>query len=464
MHLLKVESEEQIPLSHLHTPIGKLLRYQNMEQPFATHSNAELLIGMCMDNRKQLRIPENFAYIIRTGGGNLRYSEFKVSYAISIGDVRYVALIAHDHCGMVGLISRKEQFIDGLCRNAGWERQRAEEHFLNYAPMFEIDNELEFVWEESRRPFQEISRDNDYPSPLYLDRQQAEPYHRVTLRLGLLSRRNMAFLTIDQNKCKRDGICSAACPAGLIMQRDNASFPTSIPFASRACLRCGHCVAMCPYGALSNTFVTPEQCAPIHRDWLLTPEQTEHFLRFRRSIRTYEPDCIDRETLTRLIETARYAPSGHNSQPIQWLIIYEPTEVRRIAGLIADWMRAMIKQQPDFANAMHLSRVIEKWENGQDPICRQAPHIIVAHAPKDNPFAPAASTLALGYLELAAPSFGLGACWSGYFTMAVSHWTPLQDVLALPVGHACLGALLVGTPKYPYYRLPSRKNPDITWR
>ena len=34
---------------------------------------------MCMDNRKQLRLPDNFAYILRTGGGNIRYSEFKIS-------------------------------------------------------------------------------------------------------------------------------------------------------------------------------------------------------------------------------------------------------------------------------------------------------------------------------------------------------------------------------------------------
>ena len=40
---------------------------------------------MCMDNRKHLHIPDNFAFIIRSGGANLRYSEFKVSYAIAVG-------------------------------------------------------------------------------------------------------------------------------------------------------------------------------------------------------------------------------------------------------------------------------------------------------------------------------------------------------------------------------------------
>ena len=46
-----------------------------------------LLVGMCMDNRRHVYIPDNFAFIIRSGGANLRCSEFKVSYAIAVGQV-----------------------------------------------------------------------------------------------------------------------------------------------------------------------------------------------------------------------------------------------------------------------------------------------------------------------------------------------------------------------------------------
>ena len=151
MELIKITSSEQIPADYRDTPIGSLIEYQNLSRTFDSYRSAQLLIGMCMDNRKQMRIPENFAYIIRTGGANLRYSEFKVSYAIAVGNVRHIALIAHDQCGMVNLVSKKEKFIEGLCTNAGWERERAEEHFLNYAPIFEIDNEIDFVVSEAKR-------------------------------------------------------------------------------------------------------------------------------------------------------------------------------------------------------------------------------------------------------------------------------------------------------------------------
>ena len=149
--LLFVARGNDIP-SHLRdTPIGQLLRYHNLGAAHEKHTAARLLIGMCMDNRKSLRIPDNFAFIIRAGGGNLRYSEFKVSYAIAVGGVRAIALIGHTHCGMVNLTARREQFIDGLVRNAGWEREWAEQHFMHFAPLFEIGNEVDFVLSEAQR-------------------------------------------------------------------------------------------------------------------------------------------------------------------------------------------------------------------------------------------------------------------------------------------------------------------------
>jgi len=127
------------------------LEYHNLNRPFDDYQNAQLLVGMCMDNRKHLHMPDNFSFIIRTGGANLRYSEFKVSFAISVGGVRHIALIGHNHCGMVNLISRKDQFINGLVEASGWSKEEAEEHFMHFAPMFEIGNEMDFILSETKR-------------------------------------------------------------------------------------------------------------------------------------------------------------------------------------------------------------------------------------------------------------------------------------------------------------------------
>jgi carbonic anhydrase len=149
--LVNIDQWEDIFPEYRETPIGLLLAYHNLGKPFEGYSSAQLLIGMCMDNRKHLHIPDNFAYIIRSGGANLRYSEFKVSYAIAVGGVRHIALIAHNNCGMVNLYARKDKFIEGLVENAGWDRTWAEEHFMHFAPLFEIGNEIDFVLLEAKR-------------------------------------------------------------------------------------------------------------------------------------------------------------------------------------------------------------------------------------------------------------------------------------------------------------------------
>jgi carbonic anhydrase len=149
--LVKIDSLEDIFKEYRETPIGDLLEYHNLNREYSSYEKAQLLIGMCMDNRKHLHIPDNFAFIIRSGGANLRYSEFKVSYSIAVGQVRHIALIGHNNCGMVNLVARKDAFISGLVENAGWEPIAAEDHFHHYAPMFEIGSEIDFILSEVRR-------------------------------------------------------------------------------------------------------------------------------------------------------------------------------------------------------------------------------------------------------------------------------------------------------------------------
>lgn len=149
--LRAVDSSTDIPAEYRGTPVGLLLEYHNLGRSLDSYSSAQMLIGMCMDNRKHLRIPDNFAYIIRAAGANLRYSEFKVSYAIAVGGVRHIALMGHSQCGMVNLNSRKDQFIRGLVEGAGWEQSAAEAHFKENVPLSEIGNEIDFTLSEVRR-------------------------------------------------------------------------------------------------------------------------------------------------------------------------------------------------------------------------------------------------------------------------------------------------------------------------
>jgi carbonic anhydrase len=149
--LIDISSEEAIPAVYRATPLGALLRYHDLRADMPTRvEKPELLVGMCMDSRKHLRIPDNFAFILRTGGANLRQSEFRVSYAIAVGGVRAIALLGHTNCGMSGLAARREAFVRGLV-DVGWDRPEAEDQFDRSLPTHEIGAEIDFVVSEARR-------------------------------------------------------------------------------------------------------------------------------------------------------------------------------------------------------------------------------------------------------------------------------------------------------------------------
>jgi len=148
--IIPVNYREDILPEYRNTPVGLLLEYHNLNRAIGSAPAPQMLIGMCMDSRKSLRIPHDFAFILRTAGANMRDNEFRISYAIAVGGVKTMALIAHTDCGMARLTERHQTFIDGMV-NAGWDRERAERHFAESAPKFGIRDEVEFVLKEADR-------------------------------------------------------------------------------------------------------------------------------------------------------------------------------------------------------------------------------------------------------------------------------------------------------------------------
>ena len=139
--LISIKAFNDIPGPLQNTVIGRLLAYHNVGHAFAHYERPELLIVMCMDYRESLRLPENFAYVIRVAGARVRQPDFGISYAIGVGGVTSIAVITHSDCGMVNVASKEEQFVHGLVERAGWESDTAQSHFASSAPVHEIGSE-----------------------------------------------------------------------------------------------------------------------------------------------------------------------------------------------------------------------------------------------------------------------------------------------------------------------------------
>jgi carbonic anhydrase len=75
-YLIPVTGPSDIHPTFRGTAIADLLAYHNFDRTHELYSTAPLVIGMCMDHRERLRIPKNFAYILRSPGANFRSSDF----------------------------------------------------------------------------------------------------------------------------------------------------------------------------------------------------------------------------------------------------------------------------------------------------------------------------------------------------------------------------------------------------
>ncbi len=260
-------------------------------------------------------------------------------------------------------------------------------------------------------------------------------------------------IVIDRELCARDGICMAECPARII-QEDAEGYPLLAPDDVSRCISCGHCLAVCPHAALTLDGVTPAECVPLGKGPALLPEAVTALATGRRSVRSYREEPVPRDTIERLIDLARWAPTARNGQPVHWTVLDGREKVREAAALVADW----------FAGVGVYPELVAAWEEGEDRILRGAPHVLVVHAAAEG-FRPAADcVIALTTLELAAHGLGLGACWAGYFMAAAGAHDPVKEMLGLPEGHQTYGALMLGVPRYRYRRVPPRTAARVTWR
>ena len=64
------------------------------------------------------------------------------------------------------------------------------------------------------------------------------------------------------------------------------------------------------------------------------------FLRSRQTVRRFTSDPLSQRSLSRILETASWAPSAHNRQPWRFLIVTEVAQKESIAKAMGDRLRA----------------------------------------------------------------------------------------------------------------------------
>jgi nitroreductase len=143
-------------------------------------------------------------------------------------------------------------------------------------------------------------------------------------------------------------------------------------------------------------------------------------IRLRHSVRSFQNQAIAEQTLTRILEAARLAPSARNVQEWRFVVVRDPQTRERLQA--AAQGQAHVGQAPVVlaACAEHDGRVMT---------CGQ-------------PAYPIDVAIAVDHLTLAAAAEGLGTCWIGRFDEARAKEAlgiPADDrirvVALLPLGY-----------------------------
>ncbi len=261
----------------------------------------------------------------------------------------------------------------------------------------------------------------------------------------------MNLITVNQDKCIKCGLCVNECPERVLELSENG--PKEI--CGEECISCGHCVAICPREAIDNIKTPLANQTSSKKFPKLSPEEAENFLRSRRSIRSYKETPVPREKLIDLVNIAHFAPSGHNLQGISYTII----DNRKILDKA---VKIVIEEFEKVNVSIEFTKPYR--EKGIDTILRGASSLVLATADSNFPRGRENSILSLTYLELYAPTLGLGSCWAGMFErIAMKDNSPLLKLFNIPENKKITGAIMVGYPKYAYPRLVDKNPLEVTF-
>ncbi len=262
----------------------------------------------------------------------------------------------------------------------------------------------------------------------------------------------MIDFKVDEDKCTQCGSCSKDCPSRIIVM-DGEGFPTIAPEKEPACLRCEHCLAICPVGAISILGYRPEESLPLKGGYP-DPLQLETLIKGRRSVRRYKPENLDPALMQKLLDVAWHAPTGVNSRQVRFTVLDERAKVARLREEVMEGLVRLDREGKLPASKTYYAKFVKVWEKHRiDLIFRDAPHLLIASAPKKLSCPKEDCLIALTTFELYAQTCGVGTLWNGIAAWAIDEMLPeIRRSLGIPDDHLFGYAMLFGKPAVHYAR------------
>ena len=147
--------------------------------------------------------------------------------------------------------------------------------------------------------------------------------------------------------------------------------------------------------------------------------QVHEAIKNRRSVRAYKSDPIPEQSLRKVLEAARLAPSAHNDQDWKFIIIKDIKKKKQLAQ--AAQSQSFIAEAPVVIAAVAL--------NPERVMSCEVPAYAIN------------LTIAVDHMTLQACEQGLGTCWIGAFSQE-----QVKKILNIPDQYKVVALLPLGFP------------------
>ncbi len=167
----------------------------------------------------------------------------------------------------------------------------------------------------------------------------------------------------------------------------------------------------------------------------------------RKSIRRYKSDPIPEEHIDRILEAARWAPTGENYQPWRFIVVRDPETRRRIGELarmgsgsrMTAWycMGHMQERFVGIADPVKRAQVLRFMYSGEvSAFAKQSPVVIavIGSLREGSVDVPYDLSAAAENMLLEAHSLGLGACWVHGPVASSRDARKFKEILGIPPG------------------------------
>ncbi|MFC1532776.1 nitroreductase family protein [Thermodesulfobacteriota bacterium] len=194
----------------------------------------------------------------------------------------------------------------------------------------------------------------------------------------------------------------------------------------------------------------------------------------RKSIRRYKPDPVPDEMIDKILEAARWAPTGENYQPWRFIVIRDTETKNRIGRLaklgsgsrMTAWycLGEMQKRFEKIEDPVKRAEVLRFMYSGEvSEFAKDAPVVIavIGTLMEGSVDVPYDLSAAIENILLEAHSLGLGACWVHGPVASTRDAKKFKEILKIPTGmgeYKVIAYVAIGWPKeqrkHPRPKLP----------